>query len=794
MNSTLLPNGVVATAAVTISPTTSVTVIPMNLSSVVTSSNGGTSIPTTSTDGVISVTQAPSSFTLSGTISGGGGATVALSGAASQTATADGAGNYTFSGLANGNYTVTPTKSGSTITPVNKAVTINGANATANFSATQQTWGISGVVSGGTATLTLTGPVNLTTSTDASGNYSFAGLPNGSYTLTPSASGFTFTPANRAITINGANQTALNFTAAQQQTWSISGTITSGANAAVALSGGASKTTTADASGNYTFTGLSNGTYTVTPTVTNATLTPVNRTVSINNASLPGTNFTATTKTTSTTPNVDASVSRDYSVANYTFEATISTASPNELLVAFISTNSTRNAQQVRSVAGAGLRWALAGRSNKQSGTAEIWYAFATQKLSAANFSANIAQKSTGQITVVAFSNVDTGSSGAAALGGVVSSSAASGAPWAPLTPTRAGSLVFAVGNDPNGAVARVPSAGQSLTHQFMVPKTGTMWVQRVDAPVKAGLQMIVGDDSPSGNAYNFTVLEIRGPVSAAAAPPPAPGALISGQSVDTTDSGSSSGSGPVVAAAVTLVHPVTYEPANVCSPGGLATLLGADFTTQPAQSIVNASLPTKLAGAQVQVNGEYARLIMVSGDQIHFLCPNLVPGAPLDITVVAESGKLLRTAMTTMRAAAPALFTKQGSQEALFQLADADSTQASAPSTARRGETIRFYPASLGAVDAPITVGEVTPTDRKINLQNSLQVVINGVDVEPTFAGLAPGSVGLYQVDVQIPATAPVNPEVALSLKIRLADGTEILSNPAKIAIGTAALKDRRQ
>jgi uncharacterized protein (TIGR03437 family) len=89
--------------------------------------------------------------------------------------------------------------------------------------------------------------------------------------------------------------------------------------------------------------------------------------------------------------------------------------------------------------------------------------------------------------------------------------------------------------------------------------------------------------------------------------------------------------------------------------------------------------------------------------------------------------------------------------------------------------------------------VGEVAPLDRKILLQNSLKVVINGVEIDPIFAGLAPGTVGLYQVDVKIPANAPIDSAVPLSLKVRLADGTEILSNPATVAIGAAGLQGRR-
>jgi fibronectin type 3 domain-containing protein len=49
-----------------------------------------------------------------------------------------------------------------------------------------------------------------------------------------------------------------------------------------------------DASGNYIFSGLANGTYTVTPTNTGYTFSPVNQNVTVNGANQTGVNFTAT--------------------------------------------------------------------------------------------------------------------------------------------------------------------------------------------------------------------------------------------------------------------------------------------------------------------------------------------------------------------------------------------------------------------------------------------------------------------------------------------------------------------
>ncbi|MBI5076190.1 MAG: carboxypeptidase regulatory-like domain-containing protein [Nitrospirae bacterium] len=60
----------------------------------------------------------------------------------------------------------------------------------------------------------------------------------------------------------------------------------------ITLGGAAAGTTTTNASGVYTLTGLANGNYTVTPSLAGFTFTPVSRTVTINNSNLAGQNFT----------------------------------------------------------------------------------------------------------------------------------------------------------------------------------------------------------------------------------------------------------------------------------------------------------------------------------------------------------------------------------------------------------------------------------------------------------------------------------------------------------------------
>jgi hypothetical protein len=250
----------------------------------------------------------PQTFSISGTIgpTGGSGATVTLSGAASGTAMANSSGAYTFTGLANGTFTLTPSHTGYTFSPATQNVTVNGANVTApNFTATAQqgqTFSISGTISptagGSGATVTLSGAASGTTTANSSGAYTFTGLANGTYAVTPSRTGYTFSPTSQNATVNGANVTGANFTATAQQvqTFSISGTISptaGGGGATVTLSGGANVVTTANSSGAYTFTGLANGTYAVAPSHVGYTFSPATRTATVSSANVSGVNFTA---------------------------------------------------------------------------------------------------------------------------------------------------------------------------------------------------------------------------------------------------------------------------------------------------------------------------------------------------------------------------------------------------------------------------------------------------------------------------------------------------------------------
>jgi hypothetical protein len=85
-------------------------------------------------------------------------------------------------------------------------------------------------------------------------------------------------------------------------TYSIAGAITpasDGSGATLALSGPTTASTTPNGSGNYSFTGLANGTYVVAPSNSGYSFSPTVQTVTINGANATGVNFSASQSSSS---------------------------------------------------------------------------------------------------------------------------------------------------------------------------------------------------------------------------------------------------------------------------------------------------------------------------------------------------------------------------------------------------------------------------------------------------------------------------------------------------------------
>jgi len=199
---------------------------------------------------------------------------------------------------------------------------------------------------------------------------------------------------------------------------------------------------------------------------------------------------------------IDALVFQD---SNGTLETPpFSTSTASNLLVAFVGYDGPVASPQTASVSGAGLTWQLASRSNAEYGASEIWWAKATSILSSVTVSSQpgIAGYN-GSLTVIAFTNA----SGPGIAG---EASAPTGAPDVYVPAVKAGSWVFAMGNDWDGAVARTPVSGQMVVHEWVDTSVGdTFWVQSTETPLAGDGVVNIHDTSPTDHRWNFAALEI---------------------------------------------------------------------------------------------------------------------------------------------------------------------------------------------------------------------------------------------------------------------------------------------
>jgi hypothetical protein len=190
-----------------------------------------------------------------------------------KTVTADGTGAYSITVPYSWSGTVTPTKPGYVFLPKNASF----SNLTAVQTIQNFTAGLAFTISGNTeiagVTLSYTDGTPQTVISDGSGNYSII-VPQGwSGTVTPSKTGFNFSPVNKSYVNVVSNQTAQNYLALV----TISGNA-GVAGATLSYTDGTPKTVLADGSGNYSIP-VPYGWYgIVTPSKTGYNFSPTNRT------------------------------------------------------------------------------------------------------------------------------------------------------------------------------------------------------------------------------------------------------------------------------------------------------------------------------------------------------------------------------------------------------------------------------------------------------------------------------------------------------------------------------------
>ncbi|MBM3728637.1 MAG: hypothetical protein FJW40_24830 [Acidobacteria bacterium] len=209
------------------------------------------------------------------------------------------------------------------------------------------------------------------------------------------------------------------------------------------------------------------------------------------------------------------------------------------------------------------------------------------------------------------------------------------------------------------------------------------------------------------------------------------------------------------------VVNAANYLPTQRLAPGTIAALFATangayGEATRNFNELPNPiPMPTVLEDIEVRVNDRPAPIFFVSPTQINFLVPSATPASgEAEVQVLRKStGQVLSTSPMRMAPVSPALFTANSSGSGLVAALNEDNTPHTAANPIGRGQTIQFFGTGAGLIPGGPTDG--TPPEGAANTPEKPRVFVGTRDVPAenvTYSGLAPGLIGLWQINVKIP------------------------------------------
>ncbi len=191
--------------------------------------------------------------------------------------------------------------------------------------------------------------------------------------------------------------------------------------------------------------------------------------------------------------------------------------------------------------------------------------------------------------------------------------------------------------------------------------------------------------------------------------------------------------------AASAVVNGATFQ--QGIAPGGVVSIFGAGLSG-PGKTTV------------VDMDGTTLRMLLATPFQINAEVPlGMAPGVH-SLHVQSAFGSAQQSVMVS--AVAPGIFLL--GNPPIGAITNTNYSLIGPSNPLPRGQAMVIYATGLGAVTQS---GQFSVTKAPVT------VVLNGTELPASFAGLAPGFVGLYQVNVLIPAGTAPGLGIPLMLKV---------------------------
>ena len=215
------------------------------------------------------------------------------------------------------------------------------------------------------------------------------------------------------------------------------------------------------------------------------------------------------------------------------------------------------------------------------------------------------------------------------------------------------------------------------------------------------------------------------------------------------------------------VVHAATYAPDEVVAPGGLVSVFGTNFAK--GSNFASLPLPTLLGTVSVTIGGFNAPLLYAGGGQVNLQAPfELPPDTRQQVLLTVHNAdgtqSVSKPESISIAQGKPGIFTLNemgAGPGAIFNGPNlVDST-----TPAQAGDVVTVYCTGLGATQPSVPDGVAVPLTPLYKAVVTPTATVGGIPATVQFAGLTSGFVGLYQVNVQIPAGVPTGPAVQLTI-----------------------------
>jgi uncharacterized protein (TIGR03437 family) len=214
----------------------------------------------------------------------------------------------------------------------------------------------------------------------------------------------------------------------------------------------------------------------------------------------------------------------------------------------------------------------------------------------------------------------------------------------------------------------------------------------------------------------------------------------------------------------------------NGFSPGAFIVLAGTNLASLTA-SFTGTTLPTAIGATSVLLNGIPIRLYYVSPTQINAQLP-VDTAVTLSSLEVVNGIEVSDPEQVAIAEASPGIpyYVTNGANHASARNGDNSINSPTNPAAA--GSLVTIYLTGMGPVTNPVEAGVPAPESRLAVAELPVSVNMGGKMLVPIFAGLSPGSIGLAQVNVQVPALAPGDYPVTVTIGVAV-------SNAPLISVG---------